>query len=419
MEGTDPSSVALQRLLNRKSSILELEGFSYNTTNFTSPYSEATVENQKIKMNPLFEGVSVISSEDSPFTSLTLPQGVGTLQITSIKRHGKDKKSVKLEIADSGKSDDKLVLGGDLPGLSVERTRLVEKGGDSKAGDMNVIGGIGQISGVPFLDFSDMTRFLICPLPRGVMAECVLIRKKGLFPKYEMLLEKENLFLMASKKESNNYLISSVSSDISKTSSHYLGKMKVLMMSDTYVMYGKGRNPKTHIPGSIVSSSSSVPSMAGGKSGQNQGDILSSSLLREEMGCISYESDGTALKQLKLYIPRVTEDGTRICIRPHNPADGILALKQKPGSLIPFISRKPQKDPMTKKFQMDFHGRAKVASIKNHQLIPGTDSEKTEEELPTFFQFGKIDVNKFCVDFAFPFSPFQAFCIALSIFDVK
>ena len=44
---------------------------------------------------------------------------------------------------------------------------------------------------------------------------------------------------------------------------------------------------------------------------------------------------------------------------------------------------------------------------------------KKESEVPTFFQFGKVDSDTFALDFAFPFSPLQAFCVGLAIFDVS
>lgn len=36
-----------------------------------------------------------------------------------------------------------------------------------------------------------------------------------------------------------------------------------------------------------------------------------------------------------------------------------------------------------------------------------------------YLQFGKVTSEKFTIDFRHPFCPLQAFCIALSAFDMK
>lgn len=79
---------------------------------------------------------------------------------------------------------------------------------------------------------------------------------------------------MAAKKGSSNYIVSSVASDISKTSPHYLGKLKPLYVQSEFIIYGKGRNPntKTKIKSKNASSLSEK----------------SSEGLREELGYIIY-----------------------------------------------------------------------------------------------------------------------------------
>jgi tubby-related protein 1 len=53
------------------------------------------------------------------------------------------------------------------------------------------------------------------------------------------------------------------------------------------------------------------------------------------------------------------------------------------------------------------------ASVKNFQLIDDLDENKI------YLQFGKVTELTFNVDFQWPFSPMQAFALALSSFDYK
>lgn len=64
-------------------------------------------------------------------------------------------------------------------------------------------------------------------------------------------------------------------------------------------------------------------------------------------------------------------------------------------------------------FVLNFNGRVDKASVKNFQLIDNDDENKI------YLQFGRIAENEFTLDFQWPFSPTQAFAIALSSFDGK
>ncbi len=62
-----------------------------------------------------------------------------------------------------------------------------------------------------------------------------------------------------------------------------------------------------------------------------------------------------------------------------------------------------------------------MRGMKSHVEIK-TDLEETpdkqaRDDRDTLFQFGKLDKKNFSMDFRYPLSLFQAFSIALAIFD--
>jgi len=64
-------------------------------------------------------------------------------------------------------------------------------------------------------------------------------------------------------------------------------------------------------------------------------------------------------------------------------------------------------------FVLNFNGRVDKASVKNFQLIDN------EDETRIYLQFGRVGDQEFTLDFQWPFSPLQAFAVALSSFDNK
>lgn len=60
-----------------------------------------------------------------------------------------------------------------------------------------------------------------------------------------------------------------------------------------------------------------------------------------------------------------------------------------------------------------YGGRVTQYSVKNFQIVDPTDLETV------LLQAGKKGKNEFALDFRYPFSPAQAFALALSSYDFK
>ncbi|KAH7830975.1 putative tubby protein [Monocercomonoides exilis] len=388
MASSNVSSAAFERLCQRKTAILEKEGFACSTGTYASPLLAMIKPASYAMMQPLTDVVSQISKLESPYTTLRPPRTSQVLSFSKVQTHGKEHKSIKLEIDDAAEEESS-ALSSFMPVPQIESTTLVQKGPYSEKKSKFTM---------PDIDLSDIQSFMMRPLPKGIMLRCLLIRKKELFPRFELMLEKENLFLAGSKRTGGtDYIISTSPSDISKTSTSYIGKLKTPRMGGDYMILTSGRNPV----------------------GKGTEMIENPMLFREELGIIHFGNDESGLRGMNVIVPTVTDDGVRFPSRSDSKRGSLEEMREKDGFTMSFISRKPNKDPATNKYQMSFHGRARCPSIKNHQLIIGNNPNLTDREAATLFQLGKMEENRFTCDFTFPFCPFQAFAIALSIFDIR
>jgi len=117
---------------------------------------------------------------------------------------------------------------------------------------------------------------------------------------------------------------------------------------------------------------------------------------------------------MTVVVPEVDSEGGMVPARPKDAA-GQLNERLKRGDLgglMELKNREPKWNPTSNMYQLDFHGRATLASCKNIQLHP-----KHGEQADVSFLMGKVEENKFNVDFKAPFSALQAFAFALIVFD--
>ncbi|KAG2323861.1 hypothetical protein Bca52824_006589 [Brassica carinata] len=81
-------------------------------------------------------------------------------------------------------------------------------------------------------------------------------------------------------------------------------------------------------------------------------------------------------------------------------------------------SRIPHYNKISKQHELDFRDRGRTSlriqsSVKNFQLT------LTENPRQTILQMGRVDRSKYVIDFRYPFSGYQAFCICLASIDSK
>lgn len=86
-----------------------------------------------------------------------------------------------------------------------------------------------------------------------------------------------------------------------------------------------------------------------------------------------------------------------------------------------FLSRQPEYSPRLGGYCLDFYGRAKLASVRNFQLVdPKTGPLRTgDEEERALLLFGRWSEDEFHLDVKAPFSIVDAFAIAVSSFATK
>jgi len=140
-----------------------------------------------------------------------------------------------------------------------------------------------------------------------------------------------------------------------------------------------------------------------------------------EMGAVQYAATfGKTPRQMRVALPLVKEsnnhlvDGASSWVMNQSRADSMLSQIETPDSsrAINLINKPPVWIESLEAYCLDFGGRVAAASVKNFLLSHPDDMEKT------LMLFGRTsDRQVYSMDYRHPFSPVQAFSIALSSMD--
>eukprot|EP00899_Mesostigma_viride_P012551 jgi/Mesvir1/21297/Mv21688-RA.1 len=259
------------------------------------------------------------------------------------------------------------------------------------------------------MDVSDIRMFLMQPGPKDGPILCQIIRDKGkqkMFPKFSLMLDNESKrFLLSARKrkksKSSNYLISLDEEDMSRQSGNFFGKLRSNFVGTEFTIYDKGAKPKD----------------------ADHTSLLTQMAPRQELGAVIYQFNvmGTrGPRKMTAMIPRIGPDGQRVVVRPGKDGEGMLEQYKKNAhgeheDLVIMRNNPPKWNEQLQAYCLNFNGRVTAASVKNFQLVEEKDGVKS----PVILQFGKIDKDVFTMDYQYPMSAFQAFCICLASFDNK
>lgn len=118
---------------------------------------------------------------------------------------------------------------------------------------------------------------------------------------------------------------------------------------------------------------------------------------------------------MAVIIPGMNQDCERVCIRPRNEHETLLARFQNGNmeNISVLHNKAPSWNEETQSYVLNFHGRVTQASVKNFQIINADDPERI------VMQFGRVAEDVFTMDFSYPLCALQAFAICLSSFDSK
>lgn len=250
-------------------------------------------------------------------------------------------------------------------------------------------------------EMMDMKKFLTSPIPKNVLLLCSVRRdskglKKKFYPKYLMHLSEGYSFLLAGKKraksKTSNYLISMHQNELSTRSPGYLGKLRSNFLGTQFVIYDSGEDPSKK--------TTTVDNV------------------REELGVVFYQSNILADKgprKMRVLLPFVNLDNERLEWKPQSKEETMTERYNQgdTAGMMTYFNKPPKWNEHIQAFVLNFNGRVDKASVKNFQLIDDQDENKI------YLQFGRVSDTEFNLDFQWPFSPMQAFALALSSFDYK
>ncbi|XP_009463987.1 PREDICTED: tubby-related protein 1 [Nipponia nippon] len=254
----------------------------------------------------------------------------------------------------------------------------------------------------PIIEVDNLEEFVLQPAPQGVTIKCRVTRDKkgmdrGLYPTYYLHLDNDKkVFLLAGRKrkksKTSNYLISIDPTDLSRGGENFIGKLRSNLMGTKFTVFDNGVNPD--------------------RANTDWSNV------RQELSAVVYETNVLGFKgprKMTVIIPGMNADNERVPIRPRNDNDGLLMRWQNKNmdNVIELHNKAPVWNDETQSYVLNFHGRVTHASVKNFQIVHGSDPDYI------VMQFGRVADDAFTMDYNYPLCAMQAFAIALSSFDGK
>ncbi|OXB53760.1 hypothetical protein ASZ78_012042 [Callipepla squamata] len=254
----------------------------------------------------------------------------------------------------------------------------------------------------PVIEVDNLEKFVLSPAPQGVTIKCRVTRDKrgmdrGLYPTYYLHLDNDKkVFLLAGRKrkksKTSNYLISIDPTDLSRGGENFIGKLRSNLMGTKFTVFDNGANPD--------------------RANADWSNV------RQELSAVVYETNVLGFKgprKMTVIIPGMNSDNERVPIRPRNDNDGLLMRWQNKNmdNIIELHNKAPVWNDETQSYVLNFHGRVTHASVKNFQIVHGSDPDYI------VMQFGRVADDAFTMDYNYPLCAVQAFAIALSSFDGK
>ena len=240
---------------------------------------------------------------------------------------------------------------------------------------------------------------------RGARTEhvqCTIYRDRSsvhtkLYPEYQLVQDDTKKPLLLARKMSmnrtSNYHVFDLtrgvaSSKLTKKSGNYLGKLRALNSARTEYV------------------------------------LVSSSTGREEVGGIAFErltvfdqlKAGSQPRKMTVMVPALdTDSHMPVPVKPDKGDEPIASLLKAPllgNSKGMFVLESKQPTFENGNYRLNFRGRVNLPSVKNFQLV--SEAEPTD----IICQFGKVNDDKFHLDFKEPLNAFQAFGLALTQFNL-
>ncbi|KAM6237259.1 LOW QUALITY PROTEIN: tubby-related protein 1 [Porphyrio hochstetteri] len=254
----------------------------------------------------------------------------------------------------------------------------------------------------PVIEVDNLEEFVLRPAPQGVTVKCRVTRDKkgmdrGLYPTYYLHLDNDKkVFLLAGRKrkksKTSNYLISIDPTDLSRGGENFIGKLRSNLMGTKFTVFDNGANPD--------------------RANADWSNV------RQELSAVVYETNVLGFKgprKMTVIIPGMNSDNERVPIRPRNDNDGLLMRwhNKNMDNVIELHNKAPVWNDETQSYVLNFHGRVTHASVKNFQIVHGSDPDYI------VMQFGRVADDAFTMDYNYPLCAVQAFAIALSSFDGK